>query len=210
MSFLQRLLQILRRLFSSDRHELEEWRKRERNTLEIDNDRPKFELSIWQTENLTEKRGRMPEKMVAKYVGQAIEDAGYDYRIHYGYEQEFSPPREDNSTETFQWWGDNSPDVARTCNMILYDSRGGGRAGLGGRRAIVGMNRVDRVDENTTSPCESDACSNVWAAIHEFGHSLGGKHKTPMMDGKPDMLFSDNMKELIDERVDSGKIRTVE
>lgn len=208
MGFFDWLSRLLRRLFGGGGDDNEEERQRERNTLESDGPEPKVEVAFWQSKELTERRGRMPEKMAAKYIAQAIEDAGYNYKIHYGFKEEFNPPQENNSVDTWQWWVENSPETAVSCNMLLYDGRGG-RAAIGGINAITGLKDVNEVQDEAKRTCGTQACGNVWAAIHEFGHSLGGRHKTPMMKDKPMMLFSENMKDLIDKRMESGEIRTL-
>lgn len=206
MSLLDRIIELLEQHFSEPEPNLG---ARNRNTIEKDSGNPTFEVYIYQTAKLSDKRGRKPEKMVAKYIAQAIADAGYDYKIDYGFKSTYSPPREDNSTETLGWWKENTQNKAATCNILLYDSRGGGRAGLGADNAIAGMNRVTDVHEEAKPVCKTQSCDNVWPAIHEFGHSLGGRHDTPMMNGKPNMLFSDEMKALIDKRVENGEISTI-
>lgn len=201
MSVLTSLFRLLSQAFQqSDTSD----RKRIRETIERDSDEPVMEISIWQSDALTERRGRMPEKMVAKCLAYAFEDAGFDYEINYGYEQTFDPPTEQK--DSFDWWVKNSPEKATTSNILLVNNRGGGRAGLTGHNAIVGMGRVNDVHDVNYDTCDTQACDNAWAAIHEVGHNLGGRHATPMMEPKPKIIFSDEMKSLLNERLKSSEL----
>ena len=197
MNWLTKLIRAFLQAFLPSRDKAE----RERKTLDKETGRPIIEVSLYQTEDLSSVRGRTPEKMLAKYLAQALDEAGFDYRIQYGYKETFDPPRKDNSVENYDWWADNTPKTSRASNLPLYDARGGGRASVGGNTGIVGMNRVTSLNREHT-PCYSDQCGNIWAGIHELGHNLGGRHKTPMMKDKPKMLFHPNMKELLHERYD--------
>lgn len=197
MSFIQYLLDLLASLSSQDTH-----RSRERTTITGGNQ--EIEIALYQSKALTEKNGHVPEQTIAKFFQQALDDVGVGYKIDYGYEETYDPivKRDGTNLETFKWWVDNSPERADDCNMLLYDNRGGGRAGLGGPNSIRGARRI----REFTSPqpsCDSSTCHSVWGALHELGHNLGGKHSTPMLVGKPSMYFHDNMKKHIKERYDN-------
>ena len=173
---------------------------RKQETLRSDSGSPTIEVALYQSKNLEAARGRTPEQVLAQYLAQAIEQAGFDYKIRYGFSQTFDPPRSDNSVENFRWWANESPEYATHSNLLLYDSRGGGRAAVGGKNGIVGMNQVKRLTDETKAVCPSDQCGNMWAGIHELGHNLGGRHSTPMMQDKPTMLFHPNMVGLLREK----------
>lgn len=199
------ILNIIKTLLRNGRQNINEVaRERVRNTIEGEVDAPTMEVSLYQTDALSDKRGRMPEKTVALYIAQAIEDAGFNYRVHYGYEETYTPPGE--TKESFDWWVENSPERAATSNILLVDNRGGGRAGWSGINCVIGMNRVNSAHQKARNPCSSQSCDNAWGAVHEFGHNLGGKHATPMMTPKPEMLFSDEMKDLLDKRLENGEL----
>jgi hypothetical protein len=180
--------------------------ERIRKTLTQETGNPMLGIAIHQSRALDARQGRAPERMLSQYIAQALESAGFDYEIDIGFERLFEPPHQDNSLETYQWWTDVCPKIGFTCNMLLYDARGGGRAAIDDQYAIVGMNRVRSLDEEITSPCNTQQCHNIWAGIHELGHSLGGRHDTPMMQEKPAMLFHTNMVSLLRSRAESAEI----
>lgn len=200
MSIFRQLIRFLERLFGNSRAE------RERKTLEQDTGKHTIEVSLYQSKKLTEKRGRAPEQVAAKFIAQAISHAEFDYKIDYGYEEVYDPPSENNSVESFSWWAEEaSPENADNSNVLLYDSRGGGRAAIGGKNAIAGANRIKR-DVPVSTVCSTPICDNAWPIIHEIGHNLGGKHSTPMMTPKPEILFHKNMVELLNEREETGEL----
>jgi hypothetical protein len=203
MSLLDAIIRFIRRLFSLSPRVQKA--SRERNTLEQDTGKQTIHVALYQTRELSKMRGRTPEQSLALFLAQAIAEAGFDYRIEYGYEETYRLPYQNNSVDNYDWWAENSPERAANSNILLYDGRGG-RAGIGGPNGIVGQADVTRLYDEAHTPCDSDSCGNMWSGIHELGHNLGGRHSTPMMQDKPDMLFHENMVELLNERAESGEM----
>lgn len=180
---------------------------RKRETLSKSLESHTFKINIYQTKKLSKKRGRTPEQMIAKHYAQALDDAGFGYEIQYGYEKEYRPieERPGSSIPAVRWWKDNMPDNGDTKNILLMDARGGGRGDDINNAATVGVNRINKVGP-LKQKGSSAVYRNIWAAIHEMGHTLGGKHHTPMMEDVPknhprfSMYFSQNMKDMLDER----------
>ena len=200
MSFVQALIEVLRRIASLFDPRVRK-ADRVRNTLSKSSGRPTIEVSLYQSDSLIRHRGRTPERTVARFLSKAIDDAGFDYRIDYGYTETFDPPEESNSVDAFNWWVENGPARSENSNLLLYDARGGGRAAVTGKRGIVGVNRVKRLADPRRE-CTTDLCGNVRAALHEVGHNLGGRHKTPILEDRPSMLYHDNAVELFHDRLD--------
>lgn len=172
---------------------------RRRGTYESDTGlSDQIEISFYQTENLAERRGGAPERMMAKQLAYTLDEAGFDYKIEYGYDRLFDPPTE-NAIDVLGWWIDNSPEDSQHCNMLLTDKRGGGASFPNGKNQTHGQNRTKRLAE-AKSRCNTSQCRNIWGGIHEFCHGQGGHHNTPMMEEKPSMLLHDNMIEIMEEK----------
>jgi hypothetical protein len=160
------------------------------------------EVSIYQTEDLSEGNGRTPESVVAKHLEQAFERAGLNYRIEYGHKTTFDPPMKTNDIENLRWWSDKSPEHAKDSNILLYDAKGGGRGYVGGKNCIAGVNRI-RDDVDASPVCtkgRKGQCRNIRAALHEVGHNLKGRHTTPILQDLPMMLYHPNMVDTIKEK----------
>jgi hypothetical protein len=137
-------------------------------------DAPEVHVALYSTGALLGTNGRAPEVVAGRYLANALDDAGLNYRIRRGFDPvgiEFEAPR-----ETIRRWRSADRDwTAKDANVLLTDRLGGGLADVGGRFGFAPGGRIDRVvDWVPTS--DEPLHRNVHAVLHEVGHMLGAKH----------------------------------
>lgn len=156
---------------------------------------PEFvlDVAVYQTRSLTSRFDRIPEQNIVRYLGQALRDVGYNYRISFAY-----PPVSGSDDASADRLGTFSSHrrAGRHLNLLLADRNGGGLSYLGGGRrrnhwtgryAIAPAGNIDRmVQLRSTAPRDPEN-ERLWinlraAALHEPGHSLGGTHADGMTD----------------------------
>lgn len=136
-------------------------------------------LAIYQTASLTDANGRHPEQTVARYAREALTRAGYNVHITFGY-----APAPDRGYATadldalHDWTAHPSEDSH--VSLLLHHRDQNGIAFVGGRYGIAPGGEIDRLVELATNG-ETPAHRNVRAALHELGHTLGGRHADGMI-----------------------------
>lgn len=148
-----------------------------------------IDAAIYQTTALTDRLSRTPEHVVAGYLAQALTDAGYNAYITFGHEPLSLP--DDMSGETLSAFAAQRRDGA-DLNLLLGDRNGGGLAYVGGKYALGPAGNIDRlvrVVETAPDPEDRLYINARAAAVHEVGHTLGGRHSDRMTD-PPSMLFN--------------------
>jgi len=128
-------------------------------------------IKIWQSENLTEEKGRVPEQTIAHNLATALEHSFINYRIDFGLETQH-PPDEDVRGDTPGWWRekreDGEIDEAKNSNLLLLNHIGGG--GTYGDSAVVGCGQIDQYTPHQRYG-RGGAHGNIHAALHEVGHN---------------------------------------
>jgi len=166
-----------------------------------------IEVELHQSERLTGKNGRYPEEVVAIALADAFDAAGVSYAIGRMSEPVHFTSAEQGSSETLaefrSKYGQDGRDVdARLC---LLDTPGSGVAELAGVYGVMGVNNIDeRFDPSRAEVPLSPRERNVRGAIHEVGHSLGGRHLTPILADAPEMAYSEAMKKQIRHYIETG------
>lgn len=160
----------------------------------------RLDIAVYQTVGLADRLGRAPEHNVARFLAQALRDAGYNYRVAF----EFDPLALPDSSDTLSRFAAGRRAGA-DLNILLGDRGGGGVGYLGGRFCIGPAGNIDRrVDLVDRAPANPPA-PRLWinlraAALHEPGHALGGRHDDVMTDpawqgypengAEPSLLFN--------------------
>lgn len=145
-------------------------------------DSPQIGVNIRSTRVLRERNGRYPEWMVARFLSEVLDRAGYNYDITWGYEDSMDPPSEQSicgEDSAFGWWAAqvnrrNVP-VAPDSNILITDAESGGCGIVGGNVCTVPGRHLDhheRYRESGTSMFDN----NVHGALHEFAHNMHIDH----------------------------------
>lgn len=192
MDILWRFFQILARALG---------RRVERERIEYDvtvDDAPKYRVTIYQSLDLTDRRGHAPEQSVAHTLAAAFDAAGVGYRIDAGSTPVTLPIDEQAYSDQIAfWWADNSPPLSDVdALLLLFDAPGGGGRPRGSNTAIMGCRLIDEVIDGPAT-CRLKACRNVRGALHEVGHCLGGHHDTPILEDWPALRYHENMEDVL-------------
>ncbi len=170
-------------------------------------------IAVYQTTGLTERLGRIPEINVVRFLGQALTHEGYNYEITFGLDPLNLP--DDAAGETLSAFSGPSR-AGEHLNILLGDRTGGGLAYIGtgyrrdgdfwsGRYCLGPAGNIDEVVELVENAPANPTTERLWinlraSALHEPGHTLGGKHSDEMTDPdwqdypqngrSPSMLFN--------------------
>jgi len=144
-----------------------------------------LDVSIHQSAALTDANDRHPEHVVARHLRHALTTAGYNVDISFGYE----PVPGDYTAadnDALSSWASRSYD-ADDLNLLLHAGDGGGMAYLGLKAAIAPGGNIDRLVQRHTRAPKRPEDPRFWinlraAALHEPGHTLGGRHSDVMTD----------------------------
>lgn len=198
----------LERLSSENTRTTPQKATRDRETLETDGDAATYDVTIHTSRSLSKCRGRTAERVVAQALARNLDAAGVGYRIQYGFERTpdtSDAPTDDGvvTTDVLNWWKTEPRAVtAADSNILLVDANGGGWGAQTGKFAIAGANRIDRLVDIPASldvpqSVTTYGVANIRAAIHEFGHNVGGTHDTPMLNPSPSIRYTEAMVDIL-------------
>lgn len=149
-----------------------------------------IEITLYQSQSLTENFGRNPERTVARYIAENFDRADIGYRITFGYKPK-NPPDEVNNPplSTLIWWTDEEREhTAEDANLLLLNINGGGISYRYGRFGLAPAGNIDK-DENFSPRGTTDLHRNVRACLHELAHNLSVGHEDGIFT-PPSMIFS--------------------
>lgn len=137
-------------------------------------DAPEVHVGLYTSRELADLNGRAPEIVAGRYLANALEHAGLNYRIRRGFEPvdvDFEGQR-----ETLRLWRRADREwTAKDANVLLTDRLGGGLAAVGGKFGYAPGGRIDRVVD-WEAMSDAQLHRNIHAVLHEVGHMLGAKH----------------------------------
>lgn len=168
---------------------------------------PTVTVHVYQSSALAQRRGRTPERMVTRQLANALDAGNVSYRISFGFRETFDPPDREHiiAPETLDWWRGAAPRTDADTSLLLIDAIGGGYGYVGGDYCFSGANRITEMRPATTRsehPPDSSGREqdrNCRAAMHEVGHTYGGRHDTPILADLPDLLYSEEMLDVFRE-----------
>lgn len=143
-------------------------------------------ISLYQTDALTDANGRHPEQTVARFAREALTLAGYNVDIAFNHPAVPKDGYATADTEALSGWAATRTDSAHA-NVLLHERAHNGIAYVGGRFAIAPGAEIDHAVD-VTHEGYTDAHRNVRAALHELGHTLGGRHADGMIPA-PHLTF---------------------
>lgn len=159
-------------------------------------DNTTLDVSVYQTNSLTEDRGRAPEQSVVRFIEKALEDADYNCIIKFNFEP-VSNQYDEATTEALRSWSaEIKEDNEAGINIVLGNRYGGGISYLGGRYSLAPGAEIRDIVEFVEN-CPSRPCRNIRANIHEVGHDLGAVHADNIVEA-PYMLFTEQAKPAFD------------
>jgi hypothetical protein len=141
---------------------------------------PIVDVTLRRSRALDERNGQIPEEMAAVFTSTALSQAGFGYRIRFGFDPVDSPDEVAHcSGESHDWYETVVADwdeAARDANLLLVDADGGGCGQ--GWPPRVGTVPGRHLDERREYESEgSDRFhSTVQSILHELGHCLGSHH----------------------------------
>lgn len=143
---------------------------------------PYADVAVYRTASLDNRNGDAPSVTVARYLAAALEDAGFGYRIDYGFDPVETPFPSRRKGKILDWWRtQDRPHTADTSNLLIRDARGGGIAGLGGKFAVSGGRHIKH-HMPMAGVGRTLAHRNIRGSIHEVGHNMGGRHEDNMLE----------------------------
>lgn len=143
---------------------------------------PYADVTVYRTSRLDKRNGKAPSTTVARYIASAFDEAGFGYRIDYGFQPIDNPYPPEKKGKLLDWWRKQErPRTASTSNLLIRDARGGGVAGLTGKFGVSAGRHIEH-HMPVAQVGRTLAHRNIRGSIHEVGHNMGGKHSDNMLE----------------------------
>lgn len=144
-----------------------------------------FELNIYQSEAVTTRNVRFPERSVSRHIIASFEDFNRDIRIVRGFEpvpvlQQQSVCPDPGEPDGIGEWQTNlgsdvAPSVASDSNLLIMDTGGGGCGAIGGNYCTAPGRHITH-DPGFVDIGTGDTIGNIHACMHEVAHNMGYVH----------------------------------
>jgi len=138
-----------------------------------------IDITIFQTEALTERNGWAPARTIVNTIYGVFN--GTEYNVNATYQPvrvdldcEEVPHCSSDALPTFSSWVTNQQYQSKDANLLLMDAGGGGCGYVGGTAATAPARHITEEREYVTAG-EGDFHRNVNAVLHELAHNLGMK-----------------------------------
>lgn len=136
------------------------------------------DMTLYSSQKLIDERGRESERVAARYLQKAFEDAQVSYRIQFGYSAK-NPPDEGPicGTGALSWWrGAAKEYTADDSNMLLLRGTNGGCGDVGGQYATSPGPEYGSHTIPWRSAGQGGTFHDLHTIIHECAHNLGISH----------------------------------